>query len=107
LAGSLSGQRIEAIFQISKEFDQQDIDLGHDNIYFDYNGLGGYGLIDSVAVSNLESPSISIRLNKEAADAADISASEIVFFFESAIEKDATKKLKEICKLSEIPFQAE
>lgn len=107
VAGSLSGQRFEAIVQISKELSQQDIGLGHDKSYFDYNGLGGYGLIDSVTVSNSENPSILIRLDKEAAKEVGIPTNVIVFLFESAIDDNATEKLKEICKLSETSFQAE
>jgi len=104
LGGTISGQRADVSLQLGRNLDQQDIQLGFDKLYIDYNQLGGYGLVKRVSLLN--DTIIQITLDSDKARRCGIPDDELEFNFVERIESSSIDKLRLLCSSSDTAFEA-
>jgi hypothetical protein len=94
LSGIASGLKADAVLQHSKKPDAQDTQLGHDKLYFDYNQLGGYGIVGSVTI--VGSRTIKVK-TLEKANKYGIPDTELIFTFVEDVPTKVVEILRSIC----------
>jgi len=104
LRGMTSGQHADLSLQLGRNLDQQDIQLGFDKLYIDYNQLGGYGLVKRVSLLN--DTIIQITLDSDKARRCGIPDDELEFNFVERIESSSIDKLRLLCSSSDTAFEA-
>ena len=103
LAGVALGQRAEAIASATRSPRAQDIRLGHDRLHFEYNGLGGYGIVSKITL--VDDSVVNVTLDPELIHLCEITDPELVFRLHAPIDGEAKSMLEEICSRSRTPFQ--
>jgi hypothetical protein len=103
LGGMANGERVDAMLQLAKNLDSQDHALGHDQLYFDYNQLGGYGLVQGITLEKRRLIKVFLSQKAKGCGVPDL---ELVFAFSDAIEPELATALEKICTDSSTEFQA-
>ncbi|HHB81713.1 MAG TPA: hypothetical protein ENK83_08245 [Aliiroseovarius sp.] len=98
LSGICDEHGFEIILQQIKQPDDQDIRLGHDKIYCQHDGLGGYGLVRSVSV--VGGNCIELVFHEGAAGKCGFEQSKVVFEFAPHIDVAAFEAVRLMCRIS-------
>jgi hypothetical protein len=104
LGGMVSGERADVLLSFGKNPDQQDLELGFDRLYFDYNQLGGYGLVKHIAL--IKDKTIKVIL-LERAKKCGVPDTELAFDLAKKIDPTSLDMLKSICSKSGTGLQIE
>lgn len=102
LSGQIDGQSHELIIQCSKEISDQDTELGHDAAYVEFNGEGGYGLIQELRLQ--QGKFIDISFVPEKLSAMGLNWPAFRFELSQAVESDLLKKFERGSQIGRFSF---